>query len=75
MIRMMAHRPGDEGAETPEVSTGAHGQLVRSTRHRPAPRERGRPSLAQRLAAMPDVGTDADFERIQLSDADRLTFD
>jgi len=24
---------------------------------------------------MPDVGTDADFERIQLSDADRLTFD
>jgi hypothetical protein len=75
MIRMMAHTPDDESAETPAMSTGACGHIALPPGHRPALRERGRPSMARLLATMPDVGADTDFDRIQLSSADRLIFD
>lgn len=69
MTNMMAQGSDGETAETPELCAGVKGRRCAP----PDPRsqtKRGqdRPSLAEVLAAMPDVGTDADFERVQRPD-------
>jgi hypothetical protein len=75
---MMAEGSNGERAEMPELCAGVKGRRCASSNPRsPTKREQDRPSLAEVLAAMPDVGTDADFERVQRPGPgpDPLTFD
>ena len=78
MTNMMAQGSDGETAETPGLCAGVKGRRCASSDPRSlTDREQDRPSLAELLAAMPAVGTDADFERVQRSGPgpDPLTFD
>lgn len=56
LVAALKERAGAHGVS----AEGEHRQILRDALSRPKKR-----SLAEALASIPDVGTDADFERIQ----------